>query len=279
MTIGIIGLGLIGGSLGLALKKKNHRIIGYDNNAVHISEALRYGLIDSSANNNEQLVKECDILLITTPVEVIEQMVNSLLDLTKSHQIIIDCGSTKESICKKADNSPLRDRFVAGHPIAGTEFSGPSAAIPDLFKGKKMIFCDVEKSSKRASTIARQLFAELEMDLMFMSAKEHDIHLAYVSHLSHVSSFALSLTALEIEKSKDQILNLSGSGFASTVRLAKSNPVTWKSIFLANKNNLLVAVKEYQNQLKKIEELLEDEDSDELIKIISKAGEIRKILK
>ncbi|MCX2744247.1 prephenate dehydrogenase [Mangrovivirga sp. M17] len=279
MTIGIIGLGLIGGSLGLALKKLNYKILGFDNNPIHRSAALKYGLIDKGVADIELLLNEAEVIIIATPVTAIEQLVTTLLRSSRSDQVLIDCGSTKKSICEIANLCPNRDRFVAAHPIAGTEFSGPAAAISDLFTGQKMILCDSEKSNKRSLQIARSLFTELGMELIYMPSDEHDIHLAYVSHLSHVSSFALSLTALEIEKSHEQILNLSGSGFASTVRLAKSNPDTWKSIFLANKENLLVAVKEYQNQLSNLQKALENENSEELLKLMTRASEIKKILK
>ncbi|QCK15101.1 prephenate dehydrogenase [Mangrovivirga cuniculi] len=279
MKIGIIGLGLIGGSLGLALKKLNYKIVGFDSNQKHLAAALKYGLIHEQTDDIKLLLNECEIILLATPVKAIEHLVISLLSASRPDQVIIDCGSTKRSICETADQSPHRDRFVAAHPIAGTEYSGPAAAITDLFEGQKMILCDIENSNKRSALIAKSLFTDLGMEIIYMPSGEHDIHLAYVSHLSHVSSFALSLTALEIEKNNEHILNLSGSGFASTVRLAKSNPVTWKSIFLSNKENLLVAVKEYQNQLAGIQKALENEDSEELIKLMSRASEIKKILK
>ncbi|NMM50025.1 prephenate dehydrogenase [Marinigracilibium pacificum] len=279
MNIGIIGLGLIGGSLGLSLQKNGHNVTGFDKNRNHTEKAHEFGLISDFTDKLDDLTDNCDVIIICTPVEHIDHLVNLTLSKTSSDQIIIDCGSTKKDICSNIDSHEFRDRFVAGHPIAGTEFSGPSAALPDLFSGKKMIFCDIEKSNERAKTIALQLFSSLGMQLLYMTSEEHDKHLAYVSHLSHVSSFALSLTALEIEKNDEQILNLSGSGFASTVRLAKSNPDTWTSIFLSNKRNLLIAVEEYQNQLQRIKDALIESSDESLKELITDAGKIRKILK
>lgn len=277
-NIGIIGLGLIGGSLGLALTKKNYKVYGFDNNDLHSKKAVELGLVCDIISIDEML-NICEVIFVATPTRVSLNIIKKLLNKVKPNQVVIDMGSTKVLICNELLSVKNRKNYVAAHPIAGTENSGPTAAIDDLFLNKKLVICDKEESSTSALTSAIEIFLALNCSIVFMNSEEHDKHLAYISHLSHVCSFALGLTVLDIEKDEKSIFNLAGSGFSSTARLAKSSPAMWESILIQNKTNLLPAIDEYIKHLNILKIAIEKEDSESLLKNMIKANEIRTIIK
>lgn len=279
-SISIFGLGLIGGSFALAVKNKfpDIKIYGVDHNSKHAEKARELRLINEIKSADDREVLESDLIILAIPVNAIHDVLPQLLSNVSEKTVIIDTGSTKGSICKNVSEHPNRLQFVAAHPIAGTEYSGPEAAFPKLFEGKKNIICEYDLSSEIARKYANWLFETVGMNNIFMDAENHDKHLAYVSHLSHISSFMLGLTVLNIEKDEENILNLAGSGFASTVRLAKSSPEMWAPIFQQNKLHLGKALDEYILQLQVFKENLETENSEELKAIMLKANQIRKVL-
>ncbi|MEN8187675.1 MAG: prephenate dehydrogenase [Bacteroidota bacterium] len=276
--IAVIGLGLIGGSLALELKKTSWATIyGIDKNPEHIQKALELGIIFKKADIN--IVKDVDTVIIAVPVNVTPQITNQVLDLIEDNTLVFDVGSTKAGVCEAVKDHPKRKNFVAIHPIAGTEFSGPEAAIYDLFTDKINIICEQHLSSDKMVEKAVKLFESIKMRNVFMeSAEQHDKHIAYVSHLSHVSSFMLGKTVLEIENDEKRIFNMAGSGFASTVRLAKSNPETWTPIFLKNKDNILKALNEYIKNLNEFKEILTKESAEDVYAIMQNTNKIKEIL-
>lgn len=280
MKIGIVGVGLIGGSIALTLKEKKFatKIIGIDKDENNLKKALQIGFIDE-ANSLEEAAKEVNIFILSIPVDAITNMLPHLLDIINGQQVILDMGSTKEKLLASIEGHKNRGRLVACHPMAGTEYSGPEAAIPNLFTGKTMIYCDAKNSDEDAFEIAESLVDQLAMHTVFMNAKEHDIHTAYVSHISHITSFALALTVLEKEKSQGRIFELASSGFESTVRLAKSSAAMWVPIFRQNRKNVMDVLEEHIYQLQNMQRLLEKEDFDAFDKLIKKANKIKRILK
>jgi len=242
-----------------------------------LEKALELGIIYKKADIN--IVSEVDIVIIAVPVNIIPNLTNQVLDLIKGDTLVFDVGSTKLAVCNAVKNHPKRKNFVALHPIAGTEFSGPEAAIYNLFTDKVNIICEQELSSKSKINQVVDLFKTLKMKSVFMdSAKQHDKHIAYVSHLSHISSFMLGKTVLEIEKDEKSIFNMAGSGFASTVRLAKSNPETWTPIFLQNKENLLKSLEEYIKNLNQFKEILTSESAEDVFAIMQNTNKIKSVL-
>jgi prephenate dehydrogenase len=278
MKITIVGLGLIGGSFARDLKSQiKVRVFGVESNENHIRQATELGLVEKIIDL-EEAVKISDVIILAVPVDVLEIIIPQLLNKISDEQIIIDLGSTKELICRSVENHPRRGRFVAAHPLAGTEFSGPGAALRGLFLGKKNIICEAEKMDKDVLNTAIKIFESLGLENIMMDASEHDKHLAYVSHLSHVSSFMLGMTVLEIEKDEKQILNLASTGFASTVRLAKSNPKTWSAIFDKNNKHLCNALDQYILWLQKFKSAVEKGDKKLAEAMMTKANEIKKVL-
>lgn len=279
MNIAIIGIGLIGGSVGIRLKQTRFadKIIGVDKSEAHQKKALELGLIDE-VQTLEEAIKSCKILILTVPVDAIMNLAPYILDRVND-QVVIDMGSTKINILEKISEHPKRGRYVAAHPMAGTEYSGPEAAIPNLFKDKNMVYVEAFKSDEDAFDLADAITEQLEMKTLFMNAEEHDMHTAYVSHISHLTSFALALTVLEKEKSQGRIFELAGSGFESTVRLAKSSPDMWTPIFKQNRENVLEVLEEHIKQLKKLHDKLENQDYDGLHKLIKKSNKIKRIIK
>ena len=274
----IIGLGLIGGSFALELKKRlQYTVVGIDKNPQHLQEALALGIISEAIDYSQ--IADADLVLVAVPVNRIAQVVNEVLDHVGENTLVMDVGSVKESICKEVAQHPRRSQFVAAHPMAGTEYSGPQAALYDLFDGKVMALCEVEKSNWKLLDRALDISKALNMRVKMMSPTDHDLHTAYVSHLSHVSSFMLGKTVLEIEKDEAQIFDLASTGFASTVRLAKSHPQMWTPIFLENKTNVLKALTEYIKNLENFKHLLETDRADAITQNIKEANYIRKILK
>lgn len=279
MKITVIGLGLIGGSIAKDLKSQlNVSVCGVDSSPEHISLAIELGLVHTVATMEDAL-NGADIVVISVPVDKIEVLLPSVLNRIGSYTTVIDMGSTKAQICSAVSNHIHRGRFVAAHPLAGTEFSGPAAAIKGLFQNKKNIICESEKSAPDALATALRLFESIGMVTTFMSPEEHDKHLAYVSHLSHVSSFMLGLTVLDIEKDEKQIFDLAGTGFASTVRLAKSNPKTWSAIFGKNKKFLLEALDSYIAHLENFRKHIAGDNVSATEELMTASNDIKRILK
>lgn len=279
MNIAVIGLGLIGGSIARDLKSQiNVNVFGVDENRNHSNKALELGLV-SEIISLENAITKCEIIILATPVHIIEELLPTILDKINIDHTVIDVGSTKSAICDAVKNHKNRGRYVASHPLAGTEFSGPEAALKGLFNHKKNIICEKELNENDALDTALKVFQSIGMETYFLSPEEHDKHLAYVSHLSHVSSFMLGLTVLNIEKDEKQIFNLASTGFESTVRLAKSNPNTWKPIFLKNKKYVSEALENYIELLKDFKTKLDESDDEGLITAMKDANEIKRILK
>ena len=280
MKITVVGLGLIGGSIALDLRKAGMatELVGLDLNAEHAAKAVELGLVDK-IEPEDMAFASSDVVILSIPVSAICALLPSILDaVDKKNTVVIDVGSTKSQICKAASNHPNRSHFVAAHPLAGIENSGPDAALAGLFTGKTNIICEKEKSSDYALTLANRIFGAIGVKTIFMDPEEHDKHVAYVSHLSHVSSFLLSQTVLDIEKDEKNIFALASTGFASTVRLAKSSPETWAPIFEQNSEYLSQALLEYIIHLQKFHYHLVKHDSKELQRILSRANEIRRVL-
>lgn len=279
MNIAIVGVGLIGGSVAITLKEKKvvSKIIGVDKSDSNLKKALQLGLVDEGATL-EDAISRSDVIFLTIPVDAILQLLPFILDRV-THQVVVDMGSTKERILQAIADHPKRGRLVAAHPMAGTEYSGPEAAIPNLFKGKMMVYVDAMNSDEDAFDTVDAITEQLEMRTAFMEAHEHDVHTAYVSHISHITSFALALTVLEKEKSQGRIFELAGSGFESTVRLAKSSADMWTPIFKQNRENVLEVLQEHIKQLQNVHQALTNEDYDTFYKLIKKSNKIRRILK
>ena len=280
MNICIVGLGLLGGSTALGLKAKNsdYRIIGVDNNREHAARAL-VGEIADKIMTLEQGVQSADIVILATPVSVIIRQLPQVLDILPRNWVVTDLGSTKEQICQTVVNHPKRGQYVAAHPIAGTERSGPDAAFPELLYHKQMILCDRERSDIEALELVENVFKlKLNMQISYMSAEAHDRHIAYVSHLSHISSFALSTTVLEKEKDERSIFEMAGSGFSSTVRLAKSSAEMWSPIFTQNTRNISEALDAYIKNLQAFKKIVDKQDEAESRRLIENANEIKRVL-
>ncbi|MBT1696213.1 prephenate dehydrogenase [Fulvivirgaceae bacterium PWU4] len=279
MKTTIIGLGLIGGSIAIDLRKGGvaTRLLGVELNEAHAKRALAIGLVDEVLPL-EEAVRQSDLVITAIPVNSIRTILLKVLDLAGDNTIVIDTGSTKSQICKAVQQHGKRAQFVAAHPIAGTENSGPDAAFSGLFRNKTNIICEPESSSAKAIEVADLVFSALEMRTIHMDPVEHDKHVAYVSHLSHVSSFLLGRTVLDIEQDEKNIFNLAGSGFASTVRLAKSSPDMWAPIFEQNAEYLSQALLEYIMHLQKFQYYLMKRDVKELHRIMTDANRIRKVL-
>lgn len=280
MVVAIIGVGLIGGSLAISLKEKGmaSRVIGVDQQEQNIKKALDLKLIDAAATL-EEAMEQAQLIILAIPVDALMQLLPAMLGKVKPQHVIMDVGSTKKKILELVAGHPNRGRFVAAHPMAGTEYSGPEAAIPNLFTNRTMVLCDVKNSDEDALEIIEALVDALQMRLVYMNAEEHDLHTAYVSHISHITSFALALTVLKKEKEQGRIFELASGGFESTVRLAKSSPDMWVPIFKHNRNNVLDVLDEHIHQLQQMKQLLEEEDYDAFYKLIQKSNKIRKILK
>ena len=275
----IIGVGLIGGSFAIDIKHLHpeSKIFGIDNNETHLDKALSLNIIEAPATLND--LKNADLVIVAIPVNATVKLLPEILDKVSDHTLVIDVGSTKEDICEVVKNHPKRRNFLAMHPIAGTEFSGPSAAIPNLYKGKTNIICEVEETAFKLQEKALKLFSEIGMRIRYMKPKAHDKHIAYVSHLSHISSFMLGKTVIEKEKNERDIFDMAGSGFESTVRLAKSSPEMWTPIFEQNKTNVIKTLEEYINNLKQFKEFMEQDDFEAIYKEMKDTNHIKEILK
>lgn len=274
----IIGTGLIGGSFALDIPKaiKDAVIYGIDADESHLDAALELGLIRDKATIED--VADADFVIVAIPVDAALVILPKVLDLIPETALVIETGSTKFPICEAVENHPKRRNFMATHPIAGTEFSGPSAAVSGLFSGKTNIICEVEKTTFRLQEKALQLFKDLGMRIRYMEPKSHDKHIAYVSHLSHISSFMLGKTVIEKEKHERDIFDMAGSGFESTVRLAKSSPDMWTPIFRQNKKQVVKSLEEYIANLEQFKTLLENNDYDAIYQEMHDTNRIKEIL-
>ncbi|WP_299128033.1 prephenate dehydrogenase [uncultured Winogradskyella sp.] len=277
-TVFVIGVGLIGGSFALDIKKHNPEatIYGIDKNDAYLDEALSLGVIDKKAKIED--LEKADVVIVTVPVDATLDVLPKVLDEISDKAIVFDAGSTKVDICLKVKHHPKRRNFLAAHPIAGTEHSGPNAAIHGLYKNKTNIICEVEETAFKLQEKALKLFSDLGMRIRYMNPKAHDKHIAYVSHLSHISSFMLGKTVIDKEKNERDIFDMAGSGFESTVRLAKSSPAMWTPIFKQNKTNVIETLNEYINNLKHFKQLMENEDFEAVYNEMQKTNHIKDIL-
>lgn len=278
MNIGIIGLGLIGGSFAMAAKKYLDEVViyGSDQNEAHLSEALEKQIIDQVLTPSHY--PKMEVLILAIPVDVATTLILDLLDQINDNALLFDVGSTKASICKIVTLHPKRNQFLATHPIAGTEFSGPSAAFSALYQGQTQIICELEKTRPDLSEWAVQFFKRIGMNLQEMDPEAHDKHIAYVSHLSHISSFMLGKTVMEKEQDEKTIFDMAGSGFASTVRLAKSSPEMWTPIFSQNKSNIIGVLEEYISNLEQFKRLLEVDAWPDVYREMKSINQIKNIL-
>lgn len=279
MTVAVIGTGLIGGSMALALKDLGiaECVIGVDSDRAHIQKAIELGIIDEGAAL-EQAIPQADLIILAIPVHSAEEMLPKIMDQVTT-QVVMDVSSTKEAIIKAIANHPKRSRFVGTHPMWGTEYSGPEAAVRGAFQGKVSVISGKEDSDADAVNLVEMIYEKLGMKILYMDAASHDLHAAYVSHISHITSFALANTVLEKEKEEDTIFAMASAGFESTVRLAKSNPAMWVQIFMQNKENILDVLNEHISQLRKFKSCLEKDNEAYLAELIDNANKIRKILK
>ena len=274
----IVGVGLIGGSFALKCKRKglSHRVYGVDNNPAHADQAIGLSLVDEMTDL-ETAIANADVVVISIPVNALADLLPAILDLV-DEQVVIDMGSTKGHIGAVVESHPKRGRFVAAHPMWGTEYSGPTAAVENAFENKAVILCDLEKTDADAVTIAEEIFMAMQMRIIQMNANDHDLHAAYVSHIAHITSFALANTVLEKEKEDNAIFEMASAGFESTVRLAKSNPEMWTPILMHNRENVLDVLNEHISQLKKFKSCLEKENWEYLNELMSSANQIKRII-
>lgn len=280
MTITVVGVGLIGGSMALGLKDLGivEKVIGVGRKTGSLEKAMQLQIIDA-AMPLEEAVKEADVIYIAIPVDATVDLVLQVMDLVHENQVVIDAGSTKFALCNAVKDHPMRKQFVATHPMWGTEFSGPEAAVKGAFAGRACVICEKDSSSTKALLMAETLYKAMGMHIIYMNADNHDIHAAYVSHISHITSFALANTVLEKEKEEDAIFEMAGGGFESTVRLAKSSPAMWAPIFMQNKENVLDVLNEHISQLRKFKACIEKENMEYLVELIENANKIKRILK
>ena len=279
MNVFIVGIGLIGGSMAKDIKRlnPNSKIYGVDNNTSHLEEALALDLIDIKSSYND--LNLANIVIVSIPVDVMVTELPKILEEVNDDCVVMDAGSTKAALCKSLENHPKRRNFLACHPIAGTEFSGPSAAIDGLYQGKTNIICEVEKTAFKLQEKALDLFQQMGMRIRYMNPEAHDKHIAYVSHLSHISSFMLGKTVIEKEKNERDIFDMAGSGFESTVRLAKSSPAMWTPIFKQNKENVVETLEEYIRNLEDFKQLLLKDDYKGVYNEMNNTNKIKEILK
>jgi len=277
MNITIIGTGLIGGSIAMAIRGFSTKIIGVDSSEENLKTALELGIIDH-VMDWQQAAMISELIILAIPVDAARALLPKVLDVISDDCVVVDMGSTKVGICNNVRNHPRRSQYVASHPMAGTENSGPQAAFADLFKGKKTIICEQELSSSFALNQIKLLYKIMGMSILYMSPEEHDKHIAYVSHLTHVIAYALSITVLEIEKDEKKIFEMAGSGFDSTVRIAKSSTSMWTPILQQNAEYLVASIDKYTEILNDFKHAIENKDSVRLFELIDEANKIRKVL-
>ena len=281
MTIGIVGLGLIGGSMAVDLRRRGFagRVLGVENEKVNAEAALKIGLADEIVDL-EACVAGSDIIVLAIPVGAAVKMLPKVLDLVAcTDKVVIDVCSVKEAMCQVAQGHAARSRYVATHPMAGTEYSGPWAAMPGLFDGRACIFCDVEESSPKAVRLIEKLYDALNMRVTRMRSDAHDMHVAYVSHISHITSFALALTVLDKEKDEKHIFDLASGGFSSTVRLAKSSADMWVPILALNHDNVIRVIDTYIDKMKEFRTAIDAYDEDKIRELIAEGNKIKRIIR
>lgn len=278
MNVFVIGVGLIGGSMAKDIKQMmpDTKIYGIDASEPHLEEAFTLNLIDVKSSYADLGI--ADMVIVTIPVDVLVTELPKILDAVNDDCVVFDGGSTKNLICKQLEGHPKRRNYLACHPIAGTEFSGPSAAIVGLYEGKTNIICEVEKTAFKLQERALELFQKMGMRIRYMNPEAHDKHIAYVSHLSHISSFMLGKTVIDKEKNERDIFDMAGSGFESTVRLAKSSPAMWTPIFKQNKENVIETLEEYIQNLKEFKQMLLEEDYEGIYNEMNHTNKIKEIL-
>jgi len=278
MRIGVVGLGLIGGSMAIDLRKRGFAsyIIGVDTDKLHAQTALKLGLVDEIASLEDAVVIS-DLIILAVPANVTIRLLPGILDKVDK-QVVTDACSIKANISERIKYHSKRANYVAAHPMAGTEYSGPWAAVSGLFDSKAVILCDCEDSSDASLAVVRRMYEFLNMRTIFMSAYNHDEHAAYVSHISHISSFALALTVLDKEKNEKNIFDLASGGFDSTVRLAKSSAEMWTPIFEHNATNVVTVLDTYIHQLNQFKEAIQKNDQKQMSEMINKANRIKKVL-
>lgn len=277
MNVVVIGVGLIGGSMAMGVRGFETKIIGIDASEKNLAKAKELGIIDESMPL-DQALQVADLILLSIPVDAARELLPHILDTMREDAVVIDAGSTKAGICGKVRNHPRRKNFVASHPMAGTEYSGPEAAMRNLFNGARTIICESELSSDFALKRAQTLYQMLGMTILYMTAEDHDKHIAYVSHLTHVIAYALSITVQEIEKDEGRIFDMAGSGFASTVRIAKSSSQMWTPIFRQNSAYLINSIDKYIDVLNQFKTLIAENKTEELYSLISDANKIKEVL-
>ena len=283
-TVGIVGLGLIGGSMAVDLRARGYasRFIGVDKNPLNAEAACRLGLVDRVASL-EECIEECDVIVVSVPVSAAAGILHTVLDTFNekgfTDKIVMDVCSTKSQIAERLKYHPCRKRYVASHPMAGTEHSGPWAAMPGLFDGRACIFCDIEESSPKAVREIERLYDALNMRVTYMRSDAHDMHVAYVSHISHITSFALALTVLDKEKDEKHIFDLASGGFSSTVRLAKSSADMWVPILAMNRDNVLRVIDTYIDKMKEFRDAIDAYDSDKIRELIDEGNKIKRIIR
>jgi len=277
-NIYMIGVGLIGGSFAIDIKKNNPKAIihGISRKEETLNKALELKLIDKKATLDD--LKNADLVIVSIPVDATVKLLPTILDKISETGLVVDAGSTKEAICKVVEHHPKRRNFLACHPIAGTEKSGPTAAISGLYAGKTNIICEVEKTTFKLQEKALQLFKDIGMRIRYMDPVSHDKHIAYVSHLSHISAFMLGKTVINKAKNERDIFDMAGSGFESTVRLAKSSPAMWTPIFKQNKDNVIETLEAYINNLQHFKELMQDDKFSEIFNEMENTNHIKQIL-
>ncbi|MBE2231269.1 MAG: prephenate dehydrogenase [Chitinophagaceae bacterium] len=277
--IAIVGVGLIGGSMALQLheKKLSSRLIGVETDPVHAAKALELELVDEILPL-ETAIDLAEVIILAIPVDRMVNLLPVILNRVKD-QIILDLGSTKSQLAEAVKHHEKRGRYCATHPMWGTEYSGPASAVKGAFENKAVIFCNTEQTDADVLDWVKGMFRKIGMRQLEMEAGAHDLHAAYVSHISHITSFALANTVLQKEKEDNAIFELASAGFESTVRLAKSNPSMWVPIFLQNKENVLDVLNEHIEQLKRFRDCIQEEKADELKNLIEEANKIRRIIR
>lgn len=278
MKIAVVGLGLIGGSMALVLKQKGFasKVFGVDSQEAHAHKALELGIVDE-ITDLDNAIANSDLVILSAPVGVCTALLPQVLDQVK-HQVVLDTGSTKMCLLDAAKGHVNRGRYIATHPMWGTEFSGPEAATMEAFNGRANVICNATDSDKDALATVEQLYTLLGMYNVYMEGRDHDVHVAYVSHISHITSFALANTVLEKEKEENAIFELASAGFESTVRLAKSSPAMWMPIFKQNKENVLDVLNEHITQLRKFKSCIEKENWAYLTELMENANKIKDVL-
>lgn len=278
MKVVVIGIGLIGGSMVLDIKALHPEatILGMDANENHLQQAIDLGVVEKAGTTED--IADADFVIVSVPVDTALTVLPQVLDAVGENTIVFEVGSTKLPICEAVANHPKRRNYIATHPIAGTEFSGPTAAIKGLFQGKTNIICEVEKTTFKLQEKALKLFMAMGMRIRYMDPQSHDKHIAYVSHLSHISSFMLGKTVIDKETEEQDIFDMAGSGFESTVRLAKSSPAMWTPIFKQNKEQVVNTLEEYISNLTNFKELLENGDYDAIYNEMQSVNRIKEIL-